>query len=99
MHWSDIRWHPSTRMLRQFAGLWIVFFAGLAAWHGLVHERMIAAVVCATLAATLGPLGLIWPACIRPVFVAWIVVAFPIGWVVSRVTLAILFYGLFTPLA
>jgi hypothetical protein len=26
-------------------------------------------------------------------------VAFPIGWTVSRVLLAVLFYGLFTPLA
>ena len=34
----------------------------------------------------------------RPIWVAWSVVAFPIGWVVSTVFLAVLFYGVFTPI-
>jgi hypothetical protein len=35
----------------------------------------------------------------RPVFVAWMVVAFPIGWVVSRLVLLLLFFGVVTPVA
>ena len=30
MNWSDVTKPPSNRMLRQFAGLWIVFFGGFA---------------------------------------------------------------------
>ena len=36
MQWSDIQFHPPLKTLRQFAGLWLVFFGGLAAWQGIV---------------------------------------------------------------
>ena len=99
MNWSEIPWRPKARILRQFAGLWIAFFAGLALWHGLAHERIVAAVVCMVMALTVGPIGLVRPAWIRPIYIAWLVLAFPVGWLVSKVLLAALFYGLFTPLA
>jgi hypothetical protein len=28
----EVNWHPSRRELRQFGVLWLVFFAGMAAW-------------------------------------------------------------------
>lgn len=99
MRWSDIPWKPTNRTLREFAAVWTVFFAGLAAWQGFVSDRPALAVVLAVLAVTVGPLGLVWPQAIRPLFVAATVVTFPIGWVISRVVLACLFYGLFTPIA
>jgi hypothetical protein len=98
MQWSDISFTPSTRTLRQFAGIWVLFFGGLACWHGLVGAHTSIALVLAVLAVTVGPLGLIWPRAIRWIYVGWMVLAFPIGWVISRVILALLFYGLFTPL-
>lgn len=97
MQWSDISFQPPTRTLRQFAGLWVAFFGGLACWHGLVKERPVVGLILAGLAVTIGPLGLVKPQAIRPIFVGWMVAVFPIGWVVSRVLLALLFYGLFTP--
>ena len=45
-----------------------------------------------------GPLGLVVPRAVRPIFVAWMVLAFPIGWAISNVVLVALFYGLFTPI-
>jgi len=97
MRWSDIPLDPSTKTLRQFAVLWIVAFGGLAAWQWLRHEnRALAAIL---LAAT--PIGLwgCWrPADLRPIFVGWMVLAFPIGWVVSFVVLSALFFGVITPL-
>ncbi len=51
------------------------------------------------LALTFGPLGLFWPGALRPIFVGWMVLAFPIGWTVSLLVLALIFYGLFTPMA
>jgi multisubunit Na+/H+ antiporter MnhG subunit len=46
---------------------------------------------------TFGPLGLVKPAAIRPIFAAWMGVALVIGAVVSRLILAALFYLVFTP--
>ena len=46
----------------------------------------------------IGLLGLLWPRVIRPVYVGWMVLAFPIGWTVSQAMLAVMFYGLFTPI-
>ena len=35
MQWSDIPFDPSRKTLRQFAGLWLVFFGGMALWQAL----------------------------------------------------------------
>ena len=98
MQWSDVTRPPSPRTLRQFAGLCLVVFGGLAIWTAVQGNNAAATRVFAALALGIGPVGLLAPRLIRPVFVAWMVVAFPIGWTVSRVLLALVFYGLFTPL-
>ena len=97
MHWRDLQLNPDRRTLRQFAALWIVFFAGLAVSEQMLHHRPVLAGVLLFLAITVGPIGVIRPQMIRRVFVAWSVLAFPIGFVVSWIALALLFYGVFTP--
>ena len=89
---------PSPRMLRQFAGLWILFFGALAAWQAF-HQNPRWAMILGALALTLGPLGLAWPRAIKPVFIGWMALVWPIGWLVSRLILGVLFYGMFTPIA
>jgi hypothetical protein len=84
-------------VLRQFAALWLCFFLGLACWQGLVRQHMGLAAVCAGLALALGPLGLVRPEAVRPVFLGATALAFPIGWVVSHFLLACCYYGLFAP--
>jgi hypothetical protein len=42
-------------------------------------------------------LSLVWPQGNRPLFVALSVLAFPIGFLVSHVVLAVLFFGILTP--
>ena len=90
---------PTPRMLRQFGGIWLVFFGANAAWQGFHHERHGLALALALLAVTIGPLGITAPRLIRPVFIGSMALTYPIGWIVSRVMLGILFYGLFTPVA
>ena len=99
MQWSDIQFNPPRATLRQFAGLWLAFFGGLAGWQAMARGNLALAAVCAILALTIGPLGLVRPLLVRPIFVAWMVLAFPIGWTVSQIILAVMFYGLFTPIA
>jgi hypothetical protein len=98
MQWSDIDFRPPTRTLRQFAVLWLVFFGGLALWEIAWRGHVVAGALLGLLAVTVGPLGWLRPQWLRPVYVGWMVLAFPIGWIVSRVVLAALFYLLFVPL-
>ncbi len=56
------------------------------------------ATVLGTLAVAGGLPGLIWPQVPQPIYVTWMVLAFPIGWTVSQAILALLFYGVLTPL-
>lgn len=98
MKWSDISFTPSATTLRQFAGLCLVFFGGLAIWYGFFRDSPLIGSVLAVLALTIGPLGLVRPALIRPIFVGWMIIAFPIGWTVSRILLALIYYGVFTPI-
>jgi Saxitoxin biosynthesis operon protein SxtJ len=99
MTWADIPRNPAPRVLRQFAGLWLLFFLTAAAWQGYGHGRVVLGVLLAAAALAVGPLGLVRPRAVRGVYVGSMMVTFPISWVVSRVVLALLFFGLFTPLA
>jgi hypothetical protein len=98
MQWSDIPFRPPRKTLRQFAGLWIAFFGGNALWQALARGNSSLATVFGVLALTVGPVGLARPEWMRPIYVSWMVLAFPIGWTVSQAITAALFYGLFTPI-
>lgn len=98
MRWSDIQFDPPRKVLRQFAGLWVLFFGGLALWEVFGRDRTILGGLFALLAVTIGPVGLIRPSWIRFIYVGWMILAFPIGWAVSQIILLAMFFGLFTPI-
>jgi Saxitoxin biosynthesis operon protein SxtJ len=98
MRWADIQFDPPRRTLRQFAGLWLVFFGGLALWHAVARGRIWLGLLLAVVALTIGPAGLIRPDWVRLIYVGWMILAFPIGWTVSQIILLIVFFGLFTPI-
>jgi hypothetical protein len=98
MRFSEIDRNPSPRTLRQFAALWIVFFGGMAAWKTIASGFSAAGGVLAALAVAGGAIGLMTPAALRPIFVAWMMLVFPIGWVVSHLLLAVAYFGLFLPI-
>lgn len=97
MRWSDLQLDPDRKTLRQFAAIWLVFFSAIAVWQGVWRENTTAGYVLAAVAVVVGMSGLLAPAKIRPVFVAATVLVFPIGWLVSHMILAVLFYGILTP--
>ncbi|APW64247.1 SxtJ family membrane protein [Paludisphaera borealis] len=98
MQWSDIQFAPTAKTLRQFAGLWLIFFGGLGLWEALGRGHSNLGAGLGAVAVVGGLLGLLRPDFLRPIYVAWMVLAFPIGWTVSLVMLAIMYYGLFTPI-
>jgi len=99
MQWSDLPRHPSARTLRQFAGIWIVFFLGWAAYQGWVRHRPSWGIALAVLALAVGLPGWVRPTLLRPIFVGWMILAFPIGWVVSKLLLLVLYFIVLTPVA
>ncbi len=88
-----------TRALRQFAAIWLVVFAGLACWQGLGAERPGLAALYAALGFAVGVPGLVRPGAIRPIFGIAMAIVAPLGWLVSHAVLALLFFGILTPLA
>ena len=99
MTFSDIPFRPSGRVLRQFAGAWLVFFLALAAWQWWRHGNATAAGVLAGVAVTVGGAGLLHPPLLRWLFVGWMVLVFPIGWLVSQTLLLVVYFLILTPLA
>jgi len=99
MTWSDIPMRPTTRALRQFAAAWLVFFLVFGAHQYLARNHPRWGLCLMAMALGIGVLGLIKPAAVRWLFVGWMIVAFPVGWLVSLLMLLIMFYGLITPLA
>lgn len=99
MKWSDATRPPSRRELRQFAVLWLVFFGVAAAWR-VVNARVgPVAGGLFVLSGVLGLIGVVWPGSMRGIYRAWMVAAFPIGWAVSRIVIAGLYFLIFTPIA
>jgi hypothetical protein len=92
----DVNWNPSARDLRQFAGIWLPAFAAFAGAVIYRSGAVTPAVVIWTAAALIALVGLASPRRIKPLFVGWMAAAYPIGWAVSHVVLAIVYVGLFT---
>lgn len=99
MTWSDIPRNPTPKVLRQFAVAWLVFFLSVAGLLGWARGRVEIGWLLAAVALAGGVGGWLRPGLLRGIFVGWMIVAFPLGWLVSQLVLAILFYGVFTPLA
>jgi hypothetical protein len=99
MKWSDLPLKPTTKALRQFAAAWLVFFLAFGAQQYFMRGHQTLGLVVMGLAVMVGVLGLIQPAAVRGIFVAWMVLAFPIGWMISQAMLLLMFYVILTPVA
>lgn len=99
MKWSDLPRNPSTKVLRQFAAAWLVFFLAMGAHQAFGKHRPQLGAAIAAAAVVIGVLGLLRPGAVKWIFVGWMVLAFPIGWLVSQITLLLLFYVMLTPVA
>ena len=99
MKWSDLPLNPTARVLRQFAAAWLVLLLTVGVHRYLVCGQEGLGITVGLLGVLVGAMGLIRPAAVRWLFIGATVLAFPIGWLVSQVMLALMFYGIVTPLA
>ena len=99
--------HPTRRDLRQFGVIALVIFGLLGAW--ILWRGTLFGIDLGTAGATIayvlwgvglvsGVLSAVAPAANRPLYVTLIVLTYPIGFVVSHVILAVIFYGMITPI-
>ena len=99
MDWTDVATPPTSRQLRQFAGSLMVVAGVWLAWR-FVHERTgIAVWLLAGVGIGIGAAGLVAPRLVQAVYRVAMLLAFPIGWVTSRIALAIVYYLVLTPVA
>ena len=99
MRFSDIPFRPSPRILRQFAAGWLVMMGAVGVYQAWHHNRKALGAVLAAIALVIGFLGLLQPKAVRWLFVLCMVLAFPVGWVVSQLTILLLFFLVLTPVA
>ncbi len=92
----DLNWNPDRRQLRQFAVAFLVFsaVAGGLLWRRLgpgwaSYALWIAGPVVAAV-------GLLLPRAMKPLFIGLSLLAFPIGFVVGFVLLALTYYTIVT---
>ena len=92
---------PTESELRQFSYISLVGFP-LLAWV-LLHLALGLSPTVAWSVAAIGPvvliLGIIQPRLVWPVYVGLMLIALPIGFVVSAVLMRLVYYLLFTPIA
>ena len=89
---------PSRRELLVFGSLFALFFGligGLIWWK---FEAPTAAYVVWSIAAAITIVFYALPPIRKPIYLAWIHLAFPIGWVISHVAMALIYYLVFTPI-
>ena len=95
----EINKHPSNRELRQFAGIgWPIFCGLLGAWRVYGSGDWTLAGIIWSLGVLGAVVGWLRPAWVRPVFVGWMYAVFPIGWTVSHLVLAVIYFLILTPI-
>ena len=101
----EIDWRPDRPKLRQFAGIFMIgldLVGLLAAWRlGNLsgpgwHP---APIILWAVATVVGVIGLATPRAVKPVYIAWMAMTLPIGWIVSHLALACIYFLVFTPVA
>ncbi len=94
----EIDHNPSPRQLYWF-GILLGAFCALAG--GMVRWRMEAAGVATVIWATGGVLAMLYwivPAWRRSIYLGWLYAVYPVGWTVSHLLLAIVYFLVITPM-
>jgi hypothetical protein len=98
MKFSDLPLNPTPRALRQFTAAWFILFLTMALRQALAHGNKTAGWMLAAI-AFIGLFDLLKPFVMRWLFIGATVAAFPAGWLVTQLMLAIMFYLVLTPVA
>lgn len=102
-----VNWKPDRRQLRWFGLFCILGFGGIGTWiffkqhlFGMTMAEGTATTTARVLwglAGACGLLGFLWPTGLRPVYVTLTAISLPIGFVLSHVLMAVVYYVILTP--
>lgn len=95
----EINWNPPRKDTRQFALIWFPLLCGIIGFLMWRNTRSIYWALPPLIAPVLlSPAAYLSAEFGRRFFITWIVVSYPIGWVVSHTLMAVIFYLLITPM-
>lgn len=97
MNYRDIITDSTPKNLRVFAALQFPFFC-IIAWLFLknLHPAMLGTLL--GVSATLAVVGTANPLWVRPIYLVWMTLVFPIGFIVSHLAMGAVFYFVVTPI-
>jgi hypothetical protein len=95
---TPINWHPDRKTLVEFSEIWLFFFGMVASPLALLRGHPAWAAAFWLLAVVVRGLGLWRPAWVKPFFLGLTLATWPIGWVVSHVALALVYYLVIAPI-
>jgi saxitoxin biosynthesis operon SxtJ-like protein len=98
MRWSDVTKTPTDRQLRQFAAIAAILLAAPVIWQLATRGSLVVIGCYAASAVIAAAIGLVRPRWLAPSFTFWMIAAFPLAWLVSNLVLAVIFFGVLTPL-
>ncbi|MEO0454640.1 MAG: hypothetical protein AAFY98_10955 [Verrucomicrobiota bacterium] len=92
----NIQWKPDQSTLRQFSLICLPGFGIISLICYFKFEITTLAIFFGILALALPVIGMVFPRSIRIVYVFLQIVAFPVGWVISHIVMALIYYGIFS---
>lgn len=93
----ELKLDPEQKDLRLFSFLLIPFSILVGVLVSRWSESVTWSWALATILGGMGILGAIRPEWVRWLFVGWMVLVFPVGWLVSNIIIATIYFGVFTP--
>jgi len=90
--------NPDLRTLRQFGWLCLPVFGGLAASRWSVDGSKLLCWLLLIAGSAAAVAGSLRPQLLRPIFVGWMLLVWPIGWLISHLILCAVFYVVVTPI-
>lgn len=90
----EIQWNPTNRQLRQFAIICLFALPALG-WFFEASAQVIG--LLASLGLVLAITGAVFPKAVRPVFLAAMILATPIGMVIGELAIFLIYFMVFLP--
>jgi hypothetical protein len=94
-----INWRPDRKTLGEFAEAGMFALGMVAAPLAYMRGQPRVAVAFWTAGVLIRIVGLVRPERLKPVFLGLTLATWPIGWVVSRLAIGLLYFAVFTPIA
>lgn len=95
---KKLKLNPTKRDLRMF-GLVLIIGFGLIGALLYYKGKANIAIGLWSIAGAIALLAFVWPSGARPFYVAWMTLGLIMGFVMSRVVMTLIFYGVITPVA